>query len=246
MKYNKAFSLIELSMVMIIIGLLLAGVIGGGALLKQAKINSIASDFNKYALAVETFKIAYRKYPGDFHEAYTYWGNDCNSDADICNGDGDGRVEIGTAFTNEDSEVFMVWKHLQLAGMVDEAFTGLHQSNIAAVDTNIPGSKMVGIGFMILYGSNYNNGSALTFNKNALILGKPSATAHKPSYDPFISPRDAKILDKKLDDGISDTGKLRGYHALTDNLCTVVTTKIYNTIGDAGKTKSCYMLYNIE
>lgn len=56
---NKGFSLAELSIVLIIIGLIIAGISSGSKIIEQNKIRSIISDVDKYKIAVSTFKLTY-------------------------------------------------------------------------------------------------------------------------------------------------------------------------------------------
>ena len=64
---NKAFSLIELSIVLIIIGLLVAGITGGQSLIESAKVHSFYSSLNNYKQAFNTFYISHSRFPGDFN-----------------------------------------------------------------------------------------------------------------------------------------------------------------------------------
>ena len=61
-----AFSLIELSIVLIIIGLLIAGITGGASLIESAKIQSVINELTTYKQAVYTFKSMKDRLPGDF------------------------------------------------------------------------------------------------------------------------------------------------------------------------------------
>ena len=61
-----AFSLIELSIVLIIIGLLVAGITGGTSLIESAKIQSVINELTTYKQAVYTFKSLKDRLPGDF------------------------------------------------------------------------------------------------------------------------------------------------------------------------------------
>ena len=61
-----AFSLIELSIVLIIIGLLVAGITGGASLIESAKIQSVINELRSYKQAVYTFKSIKNRLPGDF------------------------------------------------------------------------------------------------------------------------------------------------------------------------------------
>ncbi len=67
MNNNKAFSLIELSMVLIIIGLLVAGIIGGQSLIESARIRSLVNDFRYYEQSLYSFKLIKDRLPGDLN-----------------------------------------------------------------------------------------------------------------------------------------------------------------------------------
>ena len=62
-----AFSLIELSIVLIIIGLLVAGVTGGASLIESTKIKALGDEINSYKQAYFTFKALNGRAPGDFN-----------------------------------------------------------------------------------------------------------------------------------------------------------------------------------
>jgi prepilin-type N-terminal cleavage/methylation domain-containing protein len=61
----SAFSLIELSIVIIILGLLTAGVMGGANLIRSSKVTSLISDSNDFRTATNSYVLSYGKLPGD-------------------------------------------------------------------------------------------------------------------------------------------------------------------------------------
>ena len=63
-KNNKGFSLIELSIVLIIMGLLVAGVTGGASLIKSAQMRSVVNEFTNYRTAYNTYFAQFNKVPG--------------------------------------------------------------------------------------------------------------------------------------------------------------------------------------
>ena len=65
MNNNKAFSLIELSIVLIIIGLLVAGITGGQSLIESAKIKNLANEIDGWRKALLIFKVKNDRWPGD-------------------------------------------------------------------------------------------------------------------------------------------------------------------------------------
>jgi prepilin-type N-terminal cleavage/methylation domain-containing protein len=82
---TSGFTLVELSVVIVIIGLIVAGVMGGQSLVKSSKINAQILDFNKFEVAYNAFKLEYDAIPGDMRNAGSSW-------AGATNGDGNGRI----------------------------------------------------------------------------------------------------------------------------------------------------------
>ena len=72
-KITDGFTLVELSIVIIIIGFLIAGIAAGKSLIRQTKLNSIITESQMYILAINTFKDRYSYYPGDLPNAEAYW-----------------------------------------------------------------------------------------------------------------------------------------------------------------------------
>ena len=62
-----AFSLIELSIVLIIIGLLVSGIIGGQSLIESAKVRNFINETNSWKQALYTFRVKYGRLPGDLN-----------------------------------------------------------------------------------------------------------------------------------------------------------------------------------
>lgn len=85
-KAPQGFTLVELSIVIIIIGFLIAGIAAGTSLVQQAALNSVIVEAQTYLAAFNTFKSRYSYYPGDFPYASSYWPN-------TVNGNGDGLIQ---------------------------------------------------------------------------------------------------------------------------------------------------------
>lgn len=102
-KKIKAFSLIEMSIVLVVIGLIAGAVFKGRELLENAKIRSIASDFQQYDMAINNYQETYHALPGDDPKASNHFsGTD--------SGDGNGQI-IGR-------EVDLFWQHLYKATLI--------------------------------------------------------------------------------------------------------------------------------
>jgi len=97
---NKGFTLIELSIVLVIIGLITAGIIGGQSLIHSAQIRSVISDVDRFRVAIATFEMQYDSLPGDLVNAKEYWLDpDCMDDAgNTCSGNGNGLINHDAGF----------------------------------------------------------------------------------------------------------------------------------------------------
>jgi len=84
---QSGFTLIEIAIVLVIIGLLLGGVLKGQELITQAKIRNVANDLNGMSAAVYGYQDRYKKFPGDDNDAATRWTNPAT-----VSGDGNGAV----------------------------------------------------------------------------------------------------------------------------------------------------------
>jgi len=114
LRERSAFTLIELSIVLIIISLIVGGIIGGKSLIKSAKLKSIISEVNGFKTAINIYQDNYDYLPGDHPTTDSYWPTDCITfSSRPCNGNGNGY--IGKQYTPYAVEVVRMWEHLSLA-----------------------------------------------------------------------------------------------------------------------------------
>lgn len=180
MKRNQSgFTLIEIAIVLVIIGLLLGGVMKGQELINSAKVKNFATDFKNIPVYIYGYQDKFRALPGDDPAASSHL-----SAASSVNGDGNGVIG-GTWDSNsstDESQKF--WAHVRLAGLAAGPTTGTD-----LLPTNSAGGILG-----ITSGSNTPitglNGSYVVCSQG--ILGK------------F-----AKQLDIQMDDGNSTTGSMR-------------------------------------
>ncbi len=86
MKHQKGFTLVEIAIVLVIIGLLLGGVLKGQELINSAKVKNLANDFRSVPTFVYAYQDKFRALPGDDRAAVAHV-------AGIANGDGSGRID---------------------------------------------------------------------------------------------------------------------------------------------------------
>lgn len=132
MAYLKnGFSLVELSVVILIIGLLTAGVTSGAKLVKQAELRSILREYEEINVAINTFKSTYDAVPGDMQDASTFFSGCATTGGTAgvlnCNGNGDGFVtyNMGNGYDGDQigDEPSKVFRHLFLADLYEKGGT---------------------------------------------------------------------------------------------------------------------------
>lgn len=178
---NAGFTLIEIAIVLIIIGLLIGGVLKGQEMITQARIKNTINDLNGISIAVHTYQERYRRMPGDDDKASTRWN--VNNVA-VNNGNGDGLIAAASgaleAFnsTVADVETRLFWQHLRLSGLITG--DGADQSQPQNAFAGVMGVQQGGLGM------------------TGLVL----CTANLP-------PKVAAAIDTQLDDGDPVRGQIR-------------------------------------
>jgi prepilin-type N-terminal cleavage/methylation domain-containing protein len=228
---NSAFSLVELSIVLVILGLLTGGILTGQSLIKAAELRSVATEYNQFVTAVNTFKGKYFALPGDMSNAEAFWlqtaggcpetgATDLNPGT--CDGNGDGELQDPNN-NGESGEIFTFWQHLSLARLINGEFTGSAGANDEAhhiVGTNTPVSKFSGAGWGIEFydaspGTDFFN---ISYDGNILEFGAPQN--NNDMDDPIMIPEDAWNIDKKLDDGKPAQGNIIARRTGANGDCT--------------------------
>jgi prepilin-type N-terminal cleavage/methylation domain-containing protein len=108
---QSGFTLVEIAIVLVIIGLLLGGVLKGQELINSAKSKAVISDFRNTATMIAAYQDRFRALPGDDLAATTHVG------ATTTNGDNDGLIEGVWNSTTAADETAKVWQHLRLANL---------------------------------------------------------------------------------------------------------------------------------
>ncbi|MBT4922760.1 MAG: type II secretion system protein [Rickettsiales bacterium] len=113
---RKAFSLIELAVVITIIGLLTATIQAGIGVVKSAQTRALVGQLKEYKSSYYGFFSAYSGFPGDLGNASYLWSS-------AVNGDGDGLVEYVSGDSTE--EFANTWTHLALGDFISSDYPAL-------------------------------------------------------------------------------------------------------------------------
>ncbi len=212
---RSGFSLIELSISIMILALLMVGIGYGSSLITQAKSRAVISEATNYFSAVNTFNVKYQAMPGDFARAFDVWGTACANNAADCNGNGNNKIES--------SETFKAWKHMQNANIIVGAFSVYTAAaNQADIGKNVPGTS---------YASSGGWSFGTTSDYRQYIEVGMFASGGMPT-NPIFKQTEAYSIDAKMDDGLPNTGDVLADGAYTATGCASSNTASgqYNTL----------------
>jgi prepilin-type N-terminal cleavage/methylation domain-containing protein len=211
-KHEKGFTLVELSIVIVIIALIVAGIAAGQSLVSASKIKAQISDFNNFVVAYNTFKLTYNAIPGDMPNASTFWSG-------APNGDGDKKItpsaDSANAVSNENIKFF---EHLSRAGLIAENYTNVWQLGIGYPALKINKSYgMIAAGYIsgppgavfLLSDTDVATRYTAVLELN---VARPAAagSAYNDLYG-VATPTTFANIDNKIDDGIARAGKFKAY-----------------------------------
>ena len=226
----EGFTLLELSIVLVIIGLIIGGITVGADMIRSAELQGVISDKNKIEVTVNSFKLKYNAIPGDMKNATAFWGaahatpatcvTTASSGTETCNGDGDGVIDDSSG----SNEKFRFWQHLANADLWPGQFTGVKaaSNSWSADSSNVAEFKVSGsLWYVNSQASGYSGGTFYFAGEyqNYLLLGGFLSNAEPLSF--VLSPPELYSIDQKIDDGKPAKGKLL---ALRWNNCTDATS----------------------
>lgn len=266
---SLGFTLIELSIVLVIIGLIVGGVLVGQDLIKAAEVRSVVGQVEKYNAAVNTFRTKFNGIPGDIVSAQASAfglcpGNDqtgCITGAAGL-GDGNGLLDSTASINNAAGEVLTFWQHMSSANLLDGGTFGSDLTTAGAAGTPanpslyLPAAKISAAGRFIVFST-----GGLNFYE---IM--PIATVASPyTYTTGgLTPIESFNIDGKTDDGSPNTGVVlarangTGVNntptfaaTTTAGRCNIgdgtATTDTYNRVqGSGGNDRSCALSFRFN
>lgn len=258
---RSAFSLVELSIVLVILGLLTGGILAGQSLIRASALKNVIHEYAQYITAVQAFRGKYTALPGDFAMATSFWGA-VNADPDLCrttasngtltcNGNGNGNIGHmgGEGSDAINYERFHFWIQLSNAGLIGGSYNGVGGAggeSQSVIGVNVPASRFPNAGWtpmnrtLVTDEANPNmfvrNGDG-----NDLQIGaNPSPTSNRGTQNPIFTPEEAWGIDMKTDDGKPGTGRAMTRKGLTN--CHVWSGSAATATYNLGNTATVCML----
>jgi prepilin-type N-terminal cleavage/methylation domain-containing protein len=186
---QRGFTLVEIAIVLVIIGLLLGGILKGQELITSARVRNIADQNSGVQAAYYGFIDRYRQVPGDWNE-----DNAAQAIPGVTTGgDDSGRLDDGW------TEALALWEHMSKAGFIQGNYVGGTAEPTAAETDKAPRNAFNG--YLVLFRTD-DYFDAAPVDRLNLVLGSG------------IPVNVLRELDLKVDDGLPQSGVMR--HALSE------------------------------
>jgi prepilin-type N-terminal cleavage/methylation domain-containing protein len=245
---QAGFTLVELAIVMIIIGLLIGGVLKGQQLITNAQVTAQVAQIKGIDAAVTSFQDMYNALPGDMLNPA---GRLPNCNAAPCNQPGDGNGSLTNTpsvlplATNEGGVFFI---HMAAADLL----TGVNVTAAFSTlgwDISLPASKISGGG--LFAGSSTGAGTDFAGAISAvgaagglwLTLEGPTPVVPAAGAGQFLTPNLAQRLDTKIDDGAPGVGSVRAFGSVGVGAGNCGTAAAYTEVN---QTKACGLFIRIQ
>ncbi len=225
---RRGFSLVELSIVLVILGLLVGGILAGRSLIRASELRAVTTEFDRYRTATLAFKDKYFALPGDMPNATSFWGKDssmCNwatgnvGAPGTCNGNGDGMISVTSSL-----ERHRFWQHMSFSALIEGDYTGLGSDSPSGWEVtpgiNAPISKFNPSAGWSASANPTPHASQFNVDYgNAFFFGAKVSNSYLRA--PVATPENAWNIDTKIDDGNPGSGR---FLANANNSCTNAAT----------------------
>lgn len=201
-RHQSGFTLIEIAIVLVIIGLLLGGILKGQELINSARVKNLASDFRNIPLYIYGYQDKFKALPGDDKNANTHVSGTVATTPLPATGRGNGAIDGAWDSPTSTDESYLFWQHVRLAGLAP--------GPTATGGTGFLPTNTVGGAIGIQSAAPFTGLNGTYFICSTGILGK------------F-----AEQLDSQLDDGNTSTGSMMAGTTLPTAEATLVDSTTY-------------------
>ena len=211
---EKGFTLVELAIVMIIIGILIGGVLKGQELINNAQVQATVAQLKGIDAAVATFRDMYSGMPGDIRNPSDRIPN-CSNSCNFTRADGNGRIggEPGAAYSSIANENGAAWAQLSAADVITGVNPDAPTGTAPSPGDTIPEGE-IGGGLQVGFSQRGNlvgltSGGAGNARGGHYVLLDGSGDQQASPATASMTPNQAERIDAKLDDGRPNAGAIR-------------------------------------
>ena len=266
---TSGFTLIEISIVLVIIGLIVGGILTGQDLIRAAGIRAQIAQIEKYHTAVRTFQGKYGYLPGDIPDPYAGRFGFVARGSYAGEGDGNGLLagissnSAGSDQGNKEAagELGLFWVDLSQAGLIDGSFNTVVATSLPASDATgatignyFPSAKIGNGNYVYTWGGGssccpwtYTGINYYGISNVSLIAG--STNFGKVTSSAGLSVLQALNIDTKADDGLPQTGSIIAVYLNIDPRWTDGTNMLSSgpsTAATAASSTTCYDNGNVN
>ncbi len=202
---SRGFTLVEMSIVLVIIGLIIGGILKGQEVIAGARQKAVINQANAVRSATSTYFDRYRALPGDDPTANAVLDVNLNS------GDGNGIVGVSVALNATvatEIENYTFFNGMIAANLLNGGAVTASAGTVPALNfgsTALPAAPISGAGLNIARGTHNGDGTAATVRTTHWLRVQKSTAAPAAS----ASPRTLQNIDSQIDDGMPYTGGVR-------------------------------------
>jgi len=229
---RAGFTLLEISIVLVIVGFIIGGVLVGRDMIRSAQVRGTIRQVEMFNIAVRTFRLKYNALPGDMLPQQAASFGFLQLTGGIMCGNGNGVLEAPGADTpcsgplnwgsgaDARGEVLAFWRHLSDARLLDntygadltaDGYPGTLPVSSSAIHSYLPKPKIGGGTSFFAFASLQRTNWFGLMNIDSIITasGWYQFLPATSDYLPVVSPLVAYSMDVKIDNGLPNTGIVR-------------------------------------
>jgi len=207
-KNQTGFTLVEISIVMIIIGLLIGGTFGGMRLIENMRVNKTVQDLKAIESAALTFKDTYGRLPGDIVNPASRLPN-CTTAPCATGGNGNRQIGVQTWLESMIStdEQYTFWSHLQASDLLSMGTKNTTDMNFGRGQPKAPVGGGYRIYNWIARGIGPPGCITWIYTQGLMITGEATGNGPNGPNARLVKCSQIESIDRKIDDGMPLSGK---------------------------------------